>query len=437
MKLLFFLICLSLIAGAFVFQQTSDGSGYILISLADTTVEMSFWTGVFLLLAGLLVLWVVIRLITGLLHLITGGASRVMSVSSKSVQKRTARGLVEFIEGNWKQARDHLTRSASKADYPLINYLAAARSSYELGDEEEAFDLLYKAEQVSPDSGLAIALTQARMLLADRKYEQCMANLERARKIAPKHPVVLDLLKETYVQLADWRALQKLLPELRRYKILQNDELERLEYRIHEALLIKAGNQGKLQSLEEGIATIESEWQSVPGGLRKNSALYTVYIDQLLKIGAESTVENHLRKELKRNWNEHLVAIYGRVQGSDVKKQLLVAEHWQQERPGNAVLLLTLGRLCLRNREWNRARDYLESSLKLRKDPETCAELARLLAHIGEHEKSTHYYQQGLLMTTDRLPDLPMPTEEQQAPSTLAPPAQDQAAARDANRASG
>lgn len=436
MKLLFFLICLSLIAGAYLFQQTADGSGYILISWANTTVEMSFWTGVFLLVAGLLAIWIVIRLLAGVVHLITGGASRVMSVSSKTVQKRTARGLLEFIEGNWKQARDHLTRSAAKADYPLINYLAAARSSYELGDEEEAFDLLFKAEQASPDSGLAVALTQARMLLADRKYEQCMANLERARKIAPKHPVVLDLLKETYVQLADWRALQKLLPELRRYKILRDDELEQLEYRIHEALLIRAGNQGKLLGREEGTASIESEWQAVPSALRKNAGLYTIYIDQLLKIEAESTVESHLRKELKRNWNEPLVAVYGRVQGADVKKQLLVAEHWQQERPGNAVLLLTLGRLCLRNREWDRARDYLESSLKLRKDPETCAELARLLAHLGEHEKSTRYYQQGLLMTTDRLPELPMPAEEKQPSSVLAPPVPE-AAARDVGRPSG
>ncbi|MCW8195482.1 hypothetical protein F6455_11850 [Proteobacteria bacterium 005FR1] len=442
MKGLFFLICLSLIAGAIVFQQTSDGSGYILISLANTSIEMSFWTGVFLLVAGLIAIWLVMRVIVGIFHLLTGGASRVMSVSSKTVQKRTARGLVEFIEGNWKQARDHLTRSASKAEYPLINYLAAARSSYELGDEEEAFDLLYKAEQVSPDSGLAIALTQARMLLSDRKYEQCMANLERARKIAPKHPVVLDLLKETYIQLADWRALQNLLPELRRNKILQEGELEQLEYRIHEALLIKAGNQGKLQTLEEGIASIDREWQAAPADLRKKSSLYSVYIDQLLKIGAESSVESHLRKELKRNWNEHLVAVYGRVRGSDVRKQLLVAEHWQQERPGNAVLLLTLGRLCLRNEEWSRARDYLESSLKLRKDPETYAELARLLAHLGEHETSTHYYQQGLLMTTDRLPDLPMPTESKALSQPLSGQGQgqggdDSAASGDYQRASG
>src|SRR5690606_40238368 len=102
-------------------------------------------------------------------------------------------------------------------------------------------------------------------------------------------------------------------------------------------------------------------------------------------------------------WSDSLVGIYGRVAGRDLNKQILVAEHWQQERPGNATLLLTLGRLCLRKGEWDRARGYLENSLKLRKDPETCAELARLLAHQGEHEEASHYYQQALQMTDTRL----------------------------------
>lgn len=420
MKRLFFLICLSLIAGAFVFQQTADGSGYVLISIGNISVEMSFWTAVFLLLASLLALFLLVRVVAGIFHLITGGAHRVRSASSKAVQRRTARGLIEFIEGNWKQARQHLLKSANRAEYPLINYLAAARSSYELGNEQEAFELLHKAEQSSPDNGLAIALTQARMLLAAKKYEQCMANLERARKIAPTHPVVLDLLQQTYVQLGDWRSLQRLLPDLRRYNILREDQLKSLELQVHEALLVKAGNKAKLQSLNEGITSIDGEWQSIPAQLRKLPAMQTVYIEQLLKIGAEANVESHLRKELKRNWHEPLVAIYGRVEGRDVKKQLLLAEHWQQERPGNAVLLLTLGRLCLRNKEWARAREYFESSLKLRKDPETYAELARLLAHLGEHQKSTEYYQHGLLMTTAGLPELPMPADDQTSTGSVA-----------------
>ncbi|MDG6404676.1 hypothetical protein QCD79_33735, partial [Pseudomonas quasicaspiana] len=33
---------------------------------------------------------------------------------------------------------------------------------------------------------------------------------------------------------------------------------------------------------------------------------------------------------------------------------------------------------------WGKARDYLETSLRLQRNPETCAELARLLGQLGE-----------------------------------------------------
>jgi len=39
------------------------------------------------------------------------------------------------------------------------------------------------------------------------------------------------------------------------------------------------------------------------------------------------------------------------------------------------------------------------------------AELARLLAHMGDLKKSTEYYQQGLMLAADDLPKLPMPQE--------------------------
>jgi HemY protein len=63
----------------------------------------------------------------------------------------------------------------------------------------------------------------------------------------------------------------------------------------------------------------------------------------------------------------------------------------------------------MRNQLWGKARDYFESSLKIQGSPEAFAEMARLLAHLGEHKRSTEYYQQGLLLTADHLPDLPMP----------------------------
>ena len=51
---------------------------------------------------------------------------------------------------------------------------------------------------------LAVALTQARIQLVDGKFEQCIATLQRGRREAPGHPVVLDL-RQAYLALNDWQ----------------------------------------------------------------------------------------------------------------------------------------------------------------------------------------------------------------------------------------
>lgn len=410
----FFAVCICLVLGAFLYQEISSGSGYILISLGDTRVEMSFWMGVFLLLASSITLIVVYVLGRVLLRLIFTGTVQVARIGrfqrgEKFAQRQTARGLIEFIEGNWKQARKHLLSAAKRTEFPMINYLAAARSTYELGNDEEALDLLHKAETSSADSGLAVALTQARMLLVNKKYEQCLANLERAKKIAPQHPVVLELLQQTYVLLQDWKSLKALIPELRKSKIMSAKDFMQLEKTLYSDLLKQAGEKARRQSPEEAFATLAGEWDGFPTDVRKQVEIIESYISLLAENNNEQKAESLLRKELNRQWDDRLVVSYGRLEGRDAKKQLVIAESWLKGRPGSDSLLLTLGRLCLRNHRWAEAHEYFDGSLKLKNNPETYAELARLLAHMGDHKLSTDYYQRGLLMTTKALPNLPMP----------------------------
>ncbi|HAR09706.1 MAG TPA: heme biosynthesis protein HemY, partial [Cobetia sp.] len=44
-----------------------------------------------------------------------------------------------------------------------------------------------------------------------------------------------------------------------------------------------------------------------------------------------------------------------------------------------------------------------------------CAELARLYANLGEHNKSQLYYRQSVELLDKSLPSLPQPSDAQQA----------------------
>lgn len=409
MRRLLLVLFLALLLGAGSYQLLEHNSGYVLLVLNNTSVTMNIWFAGLIVTATLLGIWFLIWLVRSGFKSTGAAVSRVFFGHERRAQRRTSRGLIDFMEGNWKNARRQLLKAAPKAETPLVNYLAAARSAYELGDEQQASKLLHKAESMAPESSLAVALTQARMQLLDKKYEQCAATLQRAQQQAPKHPVVLDLLYQVYIALQDWDALENMLQDLKRYNVVSGETLDTLTTKVYQNLLQSDGERASLLRAEAGLKRLQATWLRLPKALQKSPQLMVEYVTQLRRIGEDAEAEIVLRKSLQKNWSSEAILAYGQVEGRDLQKQLLVAESWLKERPSNAALLLTLGRLCLRNQLWGKARDYFESSLRLEKQGQTYAELARLLANLGEHELSTEYYQHGLLMMTEALPGLPQP----------------------------
>jgi HemY protein len=113
-----------------------------------------------------------------------------------------------------------------------------------------------------------------------------------------------------------------------------------------------------------------------------------------------------------RTWHEPLVELYGRITGADAERQLVTARSWLSERPDSDVLLLALGRLNLRTGNRARAREYLEASVRLHRSAAAQAELGRLHAWLGEHEKASECFLEGLRLQPELVPDLQQPAIE-------------------------
>ncbi|GLS27070.1 heme biosynthesis HemY N-terminal domain-containing protein [Marinibactrum halimedae] len=392
-----------------IYQVVTSTPGYVAISINRYTVETTFWVAIALNVALFLTLVLIWKSIKRTRRVMIGSVSWMRHGNPRSAQRATTIGLLEFLEGNWRPARKQLLKGAKRVDNPLLNYLAAARCAYELGEEETVGELLNQAEQRAPKNTLAVALTQARMQLIAKKYEPCIATLERARKAKPNHPVVLGLLSEAYMGVGDWKALQKLLPQLKQRGHMSEEEWAALSMKAVLERLESEGDLASRLSSAEAVKHMEQVWQELPAQYRKDVAVIASFVQQLVRNGGDASAEQVLRKTLREQWDARLVRFYGMVSGENVNKQLSLAESWLNEHPDDKELCLALGRISLRNELWGKAREYFERSLKLAKNPEAYAELARLLAHLGEHRLSTQYYQEGLILSTAGLPVLPMP----------------------------
>jgi len=362
-------------------------------------------------LALLVVLWLLVWGIKLLVELVTASTGLVNPWSRRNRSRRTQiaieNGQIDLAEGRWASAQKHLTRAAEAERQPLLYYLGAARAASELGHYEESDNLLERALERQPQAELAIALSHAQLQMDRADTQGALTTLQAMHERHPHNAQVLRQLQRLYQQRGDWTALIRLLPELRKDKVLPASELAELERRAWGKNLSFAAQ--RETEGEAGLQSLQRAWQQLTSAQRQEPALVLAYAEQLRRLGAQAEAEEVLRGALKRNYDSHLVRLYGLLRGSDPVKQLQTAEGWLKTHPGDASLLLTLGRLCLQNSLWGKARDYLESSLKIERNPEACAELARLLAQLGDTARSNQLFQEGLNLLDERLLALPLP----------------------------
>ena len=407
MKRVYLLAVIAIVVAAALGIAIAKHSGYVMIAYGGFRYQSGLWAA----LGGLLCLLLALYIVRYLIGLVLASSGVVNPWSRRNRTRRTQiaveQGQLDLAEGRWASAQKHLHRAAEAERQPLLFYLGAARAANELGRSEESDNLLERALERQPQAELAIALTHAQLQMDRGDSDGALETLQAMYSRHPHNAQVLRLLQRLYLERGDWSALIRLLPDLRKQKALPAAELARLEQRAWGQNLSLAATRG--EDSQAARQSLERAWQQLTSAQRQEPQLVLAYAEQLRQAGAQAESEEVLRATLKRQYESHLARLYGLVRGADSARQLQTAEAWLKDHPKDPSLLLTLGRLSLQNRLWGKARDYFESSLRLERNPETCAELARLLAGLGETDRSNQLFQEGLGMLDERLLALPLP----------------------------
>lgn len=388
------LVAVALLLGGLVGTLVVRDPGYVLIAYADSAIETSLWFSIVVLVTGYFALRLAVWTFSRTAK--SGGkvGKWLRRRKGQTAREQTVQGLLQMAQGDWSQARKLLTASASKVESPLINYLSAARAAHEMGDIEGRDTLLREAHQSTPGSRFAVGLTQAELQSAAGQWEQCLATLLRLREQAPRHPLVLKMLIECYERLGDRQAMLELLPDALKAKALGEEELKQRSLT------------GWRARLSEDEAP-EQVWAMIPKELKKQPGLVAAFARavSLTEGGDRKLALAELKSALQHSWDSELVTLYGAIKGEKPRDQLAAAESWLKQHPDDAALLLALGRISLMNEEWDKAREYLETSLRLEASPAVYSELGRLCSATGDVERGNEY----LLLSAAEVPELPLP----------------------------
>jgi len=214
------------------------------------------------------------------------------------------------------------------------------------------------------------------------------------------------MLKDIYIRLKDWEKLDHLLPELEKYRIaVDNQAVLEAKIAVHRLKLVQQSSGGHVE--------LTRQWKALPKKIRYNEPLIIVYLEKLISFSRHDDAMTEAVSYLKHSWSDAVVELIGTLDVSDAGQQLVQLEKWIKSRPNNGALMLSLGRASLRNSAWPQAREYFESARRFAKDSALSAtanaELARLLEHMGDHEKSAACYGRAMELLEHKLPALPLP----------------------------
>ncbi|ARG96545.1 heme biosynthesis protein HemY [Legionella micdadei] len=384
--LIFFIV---LLISVYLGIQLSHDPGYVLVSINHWSIETTLWFAVIALIIFFLLFHCIFLLLRKLSRSPTSFRDWQNKRRILKAQAKTQQGLIEFSEGYWSQAKNHLIKALPDTDSPLLNYLTAARAAQEMGDSKLRDNYLREAQQSMPNAKIAVELTQAQLQLANQQWEQALATLRHLQDLAPRHPYVLKLLMRLYIEVKDWSQLIELLPELKKHQVVTGAAFERLQ---HQTYLQAISDLTKYSQREALTKLIEH----LPKNLSQDPELMAEYCRFLLTCNENQKAESILRQCLRRQFSENLINLYGQVKGND--KQLTFAESLLKKQPHSAELHLCLGRLCLNSNLWGKAKSHFENSISLAATPEAYEELGKLLERLNDQGGACTAYRQGLAL---------------------------------------
>ncbi|MDV7106065.1 heme biosynthesis HemY N-terminal domain-containing protein [Vibrio sp. TH_r3] len=364
--------------GLFVGTQFSGQQGYVLISIADTTVEMSVTTMVIFIVA-------LLALLFGLEYLI----KKTMSMSSttwnwfsvrklKRARRNTNEGIIRLLEGDWQTAEKKVTRWANHHDMPLLCYLIASEAAQEMGDNNKREKYLQLAEK-QDNSRLAVQLTKARQQVREQNFDQSLEILTGLQVDHSSNPLVLNLLKITYINLKLWQPLQDILPKLLKCNLIDAEEQYKLSQQAYCGMLEEVAQ-------SEGSKGAVSLWNSLPRKVKRSAEVVACLARQLIARQADSEAYTLVLESLKKHHDDALIELIPEMNLSDNYPAIVMLQGMIKKNEQDAAAHSALGKLFSRNEKWTEAQGHLEKALSIRENVSDYANLAIVL----EKQDLTH-----------------------------------------------
>lgn len=385
MRPLFWIVAIVALAVA-VTLAARHNDGYLLLVLPPWRLEVSFNLAMAALLGTFLLLYLLLRGIALTLAL----PGRVREFRTRRRQAKASAifqdALRLLFEGRFGHALKKAAEAHAAGEAPGLAALIAARAAQRMRESDKQQQWLARATEDDARTEAARLMLEAEMCLDARRYDEAVAVLSSLQQLAGRHIAALRLELRARQGCGHWDEVLRIVRQLEKRGALTGEAARELKLKAHqESIARHGGDLVRLRTYLDKVPAAEF-------GPRLTQAAATALIAQAAFADARGLIEG----QLEREWDASLADLYGRADasdGRDTAARLARAEAWLQRFPREAVLLVTLGRLCVRQQLWGKAQSYLEASLSVADSRAAHLELARMADALGREAEANRHYR--------------------------------------------
>ena len=367
--------------------------GYVLVVLPTHRIELSANLAIILLLIAFAAFYALARML--LLALDMPFKARQFRRDQDRTRARRVfqEALKAYFEGRHGRSERAAKEALALGESPALSLAVAARAAHELRSFQTRDDYLRAMEKVAPQEAYLREMTRAELLLDERRYHDALQALSR---LQDKHTATLRLELKAHQLAKNWDQVLALLPQMERRKVFEPAVLTQFKrYAQTENLKRKALD----------AVSLRDYWERLPSADRKDGRVAAAAAQCFIALGGCAEAHRIIEDSLTESWDSTLLPLYVECLPRDSRRHLERAEAWLKQHPGDPVLLLALGLLCVNQELWGKARSYLEASLAIEPSHTAYVQLGQLLDKIGKPQEASGVYRRGLELALAQLKD--------------------------------
>ena len=385
---------LGLFALAVALMLAAHNPGYVLLAYPPYRIEMSLTLFLVLQLALFALVYFMVRLALAALRL--PEYVRQLRTERAHHQGRSAmmEALNAFFEGRFAAAEQAAVRAMELGEHSGINPVIAARAAHELREFDKRDSYLAAADGKTVGESTMRLMAQTKFSLDQHQPQAALNALKELREAGVKgHVGALHLELRAQQQANNWDAVLDIVEELVQRSAIDGTAATQIRQQAW---------MEKIRSRTLDVTALQKIWKSAPREFKQRPRVVAAAARAFMQLGDCSNAQQILADSLNTQWDSDLITLYGECLKGEAVAQIEQAERWLTLHPGDAGLLLTLGRLCLHQRLWSKAQNYLDASNSITPSSAAYNALGQLAEKLQRPDEAFGYFQKAMGLAQER-----------------------------------